>query len=260
MQVSGKTVLVTGASQGIGAEAAFRFAGRGAHVHLVARSAELLDQQVKRIIEFGGSATAHQADLADSAQIRALAEAVPTPDVLVNNAGVGRWLFLDDTEPDELQTMTAVPYLAALLLTREYLGAMRARGSGWIVNVNSPVSRLPIPGCVGYQSSRWALRGLTASLRLDLRGTGVGVSEVIPGKVSSEYFNNNPGAEERIPAIARLAIPSVTPDRVAKEIVAAVEKERAEHLFPWQLKAFEISGRLFPGLTSYLAWKTGTHR
>ncbi|MDX3657808.1 SDR family NAD(P)-dependent oxidoreductase [Streptomyces sp. ID05-26A] len=260
MQVEGKKVLVTGASQGIGAEAAFRFAAHGAHVHLVARSAELLDQQVKRITEFGGSATAHQADLADAAQIRALAEEVPAPDVLVNNAGVGRWLFLDETEPEELVTMTAVPYLAALLLTREYLGAMRQRGSGWIVNVNSPVSRLPIPGCVGYQSSRWALRGLTASLRSDLRGTGVGVSEVIPGKVSSEYFTNNPGAEERIPGIARLMIPTVTPAQCAKAIVDAVEKERAEHLFPWQLKAFEISGRLFPGLTSYLAWKTGTHR
>ncbi|GHH48645.1 SDR family NAD(P)-dependent oxidoreductase [Lentzea cavernae] len=260
MRVEGKTVLVTGASQGIGAEAAFRFAAHGAHVHLVARSAELLDQQVERIREFGGSATAHQADLADAAQIRALAEEVPAPDVLVNNAGVGRWLFLDDTSADELQAMTAVPYLAALLLTREYLGAMRSRGSGWIVNVNSPVSRLPIPGCVGYQSSRWALRGLTASLRLDLRGTGVGISEVVPGKVSSEYFVNNPGAEERIPAIARMAIPTVTPAQCAKAIVDAVEKERAEHLFPWQLKAFEISGRLFPGLTSYLAWKTGTHR
>jgi uncharacterized protein len=260
MRVEGKKVLVTGASQGIGAEAAFRFAAHGAHVHLVARSAELLDRQVERIKEFGGSATAHQVDLADAGQIRALAEEVPAPDVLVNNAGVGRWLFLDDTDQDELVTMTAVPYLAALLLTREYLGAMRARGSGWIVNVNSPVSRLPIPGCVGYQSSRWALRGLTASLRLDLRGTGVGVSEVIPGKVSSEYFVNNPGAEERIPAIARLMIPTVTPEQCAKAIVDAVERERAEHLFPWQLKAFEISGRLFPGLTSYLAWRTGTHR
>ncbi|MDT7782014.1 MAG: hypothetical protein QOF58_433 [Pseudonocardiales bacterium] len=259
MRLSGKRVLVTGASQGIGAEAAFRFAARGAHVDLVARSAELLDLQVKRIIEFGGSATAHVADLSDAAEIHTLAESVETPDVLVNNAGVGRWLFLDDTSADELQTMTAVPYLAALLLTREYLGAMRARRSGWIVNVNSPVSRLPIPGCAGYQSARWALRGLTASLRLDLRGTGVGISEVVPGKVSSEYFNNNPGAEERIPAIARL-IPTVTPERCAKAIVDAVEKERAEHLFPWQLKAFEISGRLFPGLTSYLTWKTGTHR
>ncbi len=258
MQLSGKSVLVTGASQGIGAETAFRFAAHGAHVHLVARSAELLDLQVKRIIEFGGSATAHPADLADAAQIHALAESLETPDVLVNNAGVGRWLFLDECSQDDLTTMTAVPFMAAMLLTREYLGAMRSRGSGWIVNVNSPVSRLPIPGAVGYQSSRWALRGLTASLRLDLRGTGVGISEVVPGKVSSQYFENNPGAEERIPAIARL-IPTVTPEQCAKAIVDAVEKERSEHLFPWQLKAFELSGRLFPGLTSYLTWRTGTH-
>ncbi|TWP52812.1 SDR family NAD(P)-dependent oxidoreductase [Lentzea tibetensis] len=259
MRLAGKRVLVTGASQGIGAAAASRYAERGAHVLLVARSAEGLKRQVERITEFGGSAEAITADLANADEIRSLGESVEAPDVLVNNAGIGRWLFLDDTSPDELQQMTAVPYQAALLLTRAFLGDMRERGSGWIVNVNSPVSRLPIPGATGYASARWALRGLTASLRLDLRGTGVGISEVVPGKVSSQYFENNPGAEERIPRIAKL-IPTVTPDRVADAMVAAVEKEKAEIHLPWQLKAFELSGRIFPGLTSYLTWKTGTHR
>lgn len=259
MRLAGKRVMVTGASQGIGAAAASRYAERGAHVLLVARSAEGLKRQVERINEFGGSAEAITADLANVDEINTLGASVEPPDVLVNNAGVGRWLFLDDTSPAELQSMTAVPYLAALLLTRAFLGGMRARGAGWIVNVNSPVSRLPIPGATGYASARWALRGLTASLRLDLRGTGIGVSEVVPGKVTSEYFVNNPGAEERIPAIARL-IPTVTPERVADAMVAAVERERAEIFLPWQLKAFELSGRVFPGLTSYLTWRTGTHR
>ncbi|GLZ32648.1 putative oxidoreductase YqjQ [Lentzea sp. NBRC 105346] len=259
MELAGKRVLITGASQGIGAAAASRYAERGAHVLLVARSAEGLKRQVERINEFGGSAEAITADLADVDQIRTLVESVEAPDVLVNNAGIGRWLFLDDTSADELQSMTSVPYLAALLLTRGFLGSMRKRRSGWIVNVNSPVSRLPIPGATGYASARWALRGLTASLRIDLRGTGIGVSEVVPGKVSSQYFENNPGAEERIPAIARL-IPTVTPERVAKAMVEAVERERAEMFLPWQLKGFELTGRVFPGLTAYLTWRTGTHR
>ena len=114
-------------------------------------------------------------------------------------------------------------------------------------------------GATGYAAARYALRGLTAALRLDLRGTGIGVSEVVPGKVSSRYFVNNPGAEARIPALARV-IPTVTPQDVAARIVEAVERERDEVVFPWQLRAFDLAGRWFPGLTGYLTWRTGTHR
>ncbi|MEU7526466.1 SDR family NAD(P)-dependent oxidoreductase [Saccharothrix sp. NPDC042600] len=263
MRLTGRTVVVTGASQGIGAATALTLARRGSVVVLVARSAEALESVVQRIGAFGGRAVAVPTDLADVDAIDTLAERVVgefgAPDVLVNNAGAGRWLFLDDTPAAELDAMTALPFAAALHVTRSFLPAMRARGVGRIVNVNSPVSRLPIPGATGYAAARYALRGLTAALRQDLRGTGIGVSEVVPGKVSSEYFRNNPGAEERIPAVARL-IPTVPPERVAEEIARAVERERSEVVFPWQLKAFDVTGRLLPGLTAYLTWRTGTHR
>ncbi|GAA0224480.1 SDR family oxidoreductase [Saccharothrix mutabilis subsp. mutabilis] len=263
MRLTGRTVVVTGASQGIGAATALTLARRGSVVVLVARSAEALESVVQRVEAFGGRAVAVPTDLADVDAIDTLAERVVgefgAPDVLVNNAGAGRWLFLDDTPAAELDAMTALPFAAALHVTRSFLPAMRARGVGRIVNVNSPVSRLPIPGATGYAAARYALRGLTAALRQDLRGTGIGVSEVVPGKVSSEYFRNNPGAEERIPAVARL-IPTVPPERVAEEIARAVERERSEVVFPWQLKAFDVTGRLLPGLTAYLTWRTGTHR
>ncbi|WP_442873892.1 SDR family NAD(P)-dependent oxidoreductase [Actinomycetospora sp. NBC_00405] len=77
-------------------------------------------------------------------------ERVGVPDLVVNNAGAGRFLDLDETEPRELECMTAVPYSAALFVTQEFLPDMLRRRSGWIVNVNSPVSRMPWAGATGY--------------------------------------------------------------------------------------------------------------
>lgn len=263
MNVNGKLVLVTGASSGIGAATAQALARKGAHVLLVARGEQGLKHQAATIELAGGRASTYQCDLSDPAQIADLGEKVLTtvgvPDVVVNNAGVGRFLHLEETDLDELATMTAVPYQAALLVTRVFLPAMLERRSGWFVTINSPASRMPWPGATGYAASRWALRGFTTALRMDLRGTGIGVSEVVPGKVSSDYFANNPGAEDRIPSIARM-IPTLTPEQVAEGVLKAIADERAELLFPWQLKAFEINARLTPRLTQYLSWRTGSRR
>lgn len=263
MQLPGKVVLITGGSSGIGASTAHLLAKQGAHVLLVARGKDALDEQAETIRRAGGTVTTFPCDLSEVDQIVALGEAVRssvgTPDIVVNNAGAGLFMYLDETEPSELAAMTALPYQAALLVTREFLPAMLARGSGWVVTVNSPVSRMPWPGATGYAGSRWALRGMTTALRMDLRGTGIGVSEVVPGKVRSEYFANNPGAEDRIPRIASL-VPELSTEQVAVAIRDAIVKERREVLLPWQLKAFDLNARLLPALTEWLSWRTGFRR
>ena len=263
MRLEGAVALITGASTGIGAAIAVDLAARGAVVLLVARNAETLAERVADIESRGGRAEAFPADVGDREQVLALGaairERVGVPDVVVNNAGAGRFLYLDETEPGELESMTAVPYSAALLVTQEFLPDMLRRRSGWIVNVNSPVSRMPWAGATGYAGARWALRGLTAALRQDLRGTGVGVSEVVPAKVHSDYFANNPGAEERVPKVDAL-IPPRTPAQVASAVVRAIEGERREVLLPWQLRAFDVAGRIFPRLAERVVAVTGHQR
>ncbi len=128
---------------------------------------------------------------------------VGTPDVIVNNAGAGRHLFFEETEPDEFETMLAAPFYAAVYVTRAFLPGMLERGSGYILGVNAPIAYAAWQGAAGYAISRWALRGLLEVLRADLRGTGVVVGQVVVGKVASDYWEHNPGSEEALPRLAR---------------------------------------------------------
>jgi len=263
MDLTGRVALVTGASTGIGEAASHVLARRGARVLLVARSADTLESVAAAISAAGGRAQAFTADVGDIAvvaelQARVQAE-VGVPDVIVNNAGQGRFLFIDETDPAELTGMTDVPYHAAFFVTRAFIDGMLARRSGWIVNVNTPAAFAPWPGALGYASARWAVRGFTEALRVDLRGTGIGVSQVVPGKVSSAYFDHNPGAEARIPRIGRL-IRTLTPEQAGEAIAGAIERERGDVFVPFELGVMMFQARLMPGLTRRLMSLTGTRR
>jgi short-subunit dehydrogenase len=149
MKILGKWVLITGASSGIGAALARAVASaRGRPLLLARREPEL--RQVADSLGPGAEARVYPVDLSDSKAVddvaaRITAE-VGTPDVLVNNAGAGRWRFVDETTPDEAIQMMAVPYFAAFCITHAFLPAMIRRGSGHIVNISSVASHIVWPG------------------------------------------------------------------------------------------------------------------
>ena len=192
MRVAGATVLITGASSGIGAATARAVVGAQARAVLLARSAGRLDALAE---ELGPRAHAYVVDCSDREALasvaRRITDEIGTPDVIVNNAGAGRWLFFDETEPAEFERMMSAPFFAAVFTTRAFLPAMIERGSGLILNVNAPIAFVPWQSAAGYGMARWATRGLSELLRADLADTGVTVSQVVPGPVSSEYFANN---------------------------------------------------------------------
>ncbi|MFI6290697.1 SDR family NAD(P)-dependent oxidoreductase [Nonomuraea sp. NPDC050790] len=259
MELRGKVVLVTGASSGIGAETAREFARAGARLVLTSRNEVRLHALATEL----GKSHVFPADLGDPAAVTAMAEhvkaAVGVPDVIVNNAGAGLWLFADETSPERFRELAAVPFLAAGYVSTAFARDMVRRGSGRIVVVNSPASRIAWPGAFGYTAARWGLRGLVAALRADLHGTGVGVTEIIPGKVSSDYFANNPGSEERIPRVADL-IPTVTPAQVARALVNAVRRDRGRTSLPVMMRLMLGAAWASPTVTRLLATKTGARR
>lgn len=253
------TVLITGASSGIGRAAALAFARRGDHVLLVARRAEVLDEVVDAIGAAGGRATAWPCDLADADAVADLARGVTAehgvPDVLVNNAGAGRWRAVEETEAGEALRMMAVPYLAAFELTRALVPGMIARGSGWILTVNSPAAWMVFPGASGYAAGRAALRWFAEGLALELQGTGVGTTHLVAGEVSSAYFEANPGSHERLPWLSRW-YPVLTPEQVADALVDAVVRRRRHVVVPWAMWATWVAFELAPWLVRPLVWGT----
>ncbi len=262
MQIAGHKIVVTGASRGIGRATAQALARTGGRVALVARSPEI-EEVAAAIVANGGQARGYIADLGNAADVDEMARRVVgdfgPPDIVVNNAGAGRWLFVEETPPEEVVAMMAAPYFAAFYVTRAFLPGMLERGSGYIVNVNSPAAWMPWPGATGYAAARFAIRGFSQSLRLDLRGTGVQLLEIVLGKVASSYFEHNPHTEERLPTITRL-VPTLTTEQVAAHIVRGIEHDRRKIVAPFMLRLVLAMRAIAPPVVDWMMWRTGARR
>ena len=263
MKIEGSLAVVTGAASGIGAATARALAHQGARVALLARRQQALDEVAAQIAAAGGAAHAFPVDLANADAVAAVARRITaelgTPDIIVNNAGSGRWRFIDETSPDEAVAMMAVPYFAAFFVTHAFLPDMLKRDSGHIVTVNSPASRFTWPGACAYTAARWAVRGFTEALRSDLFRTGLTVTHFVAGATDSPYWEHNPGSRERIPKIAMM-IPVVTADQAARALVKGIRANAREVVTPFMMKMIYIQHALAPRVVEWVMRATGYRR
>lgn len=248
--MAAKLVLITGASSGIGEATATRYGASGAHVLLLARNAERLHGVAQAIRGAGGTATVFPIDLADADATKALAARIQseigTPDILINNAGAGRWLPHSDTSPEDARAMMAVPYFAAFDLTRAFAPAMAARGSGGIVFITSPASYLAWPNASAYIAARRAVAGFAESLQSELKPTGVAVTVVVLGTVETPYWEHNPGSRENMPRTNPRLVPTLTPEQAAEAIFASAESKKSFVVTPGIYRALFVMNALFP--------------
>jgi NADP-dependent 3-hydroxy acid dehydrogenase YdfG len=247
-----KLALVTGASSGIGAATARAFASKGLRVVLVARS----DDALRKLAgEIGNNAVANPCDAGDGNDVLAMAKHVidahGVPDVVVNCAGSGRWERVEDTPPDEARQMMSAPYHAAFNVTHAFMAPMLAHGSGVFIHINSPACIMAWPSSAGYTAARAALRGFHEALVQDLAGTRLRSCHVIFGKVSSGYFENNSGVEDKIPTLAR-TIPTLTTTACADTIVRVAFKPRTQVIRPLILRVYCTVAMIFPPLVRWM--------
>jgi short-subunit dehydrogenase len=250
MELAGKVALVTGASSGIGRAVSIGLAAAGASVVVHGRHAERTHYVATRL-----KGVAVLADLSDAAGVHALADEALAAhgriDVLVANAGhgwSGPFVEMSDQEIGELVT---VDLLAAMRLTRLLLPGMIARRSGHLSLVTSVAGRTGVAGEAVYAAAKAGLDAFGESLRLELVGTGVGVSVIVPSAVRTDFFSTRGREYDRFVPRA------VAPEVVARAVVRAIERDRAETWTPRWVRIAPVVRALTPGVYRRLAARFG---
>lgn len=216
--------VVTGASSGIGAALAERFAERGMDVALVARDAVRLEDVAERCrVRFGVAASVFPCDLADgeaTASLGRLLSDLPVT-VLANNAGFGVHGDFVETPLAEELALARVQVDATLVLTKAVVPGMIERRRGHVCNVGSVYSFAPVPGQAVYAATKAFVRSFTESLAAELKGTGVTATGVYPGVTQSEF-------RVRAGIAAKRPDAGATADQVARAAVVATLGGRLE--------------------------------
>jgi len=222
-KLAGKVAFVTGASSGIGEATAIALAEDGAHVAVLARRAERLEQVVKRIKDAGSEALQLVADVTNEGQLRsAIRQAKETfghIDILVNNAGVMLLHQIEGVDTGEWRQMLNLNVLAVMLACHEILPIMKAQGGGHIVNISSVAGRQVKAGYSGYNASKWALGAFSESLRQEVTRQHIRVTVIEPGMVATELRQHISDPEVR--KAQQEAEHSITPLR-GEDIAAAI--------------------------------------
>ncbi|GGO89156.1 putative short chain dehydrogenase/reductase [Nocardioides phosphati] len=224
IQLDGTLVAITGGARGIGLATAKAFVAKGARVAIGDLDLELARAAAAGL---GPTVTAHPLDVSDKASFAAYVEAAETAhgthvEVLVNNAGImPNGAFLDGAERiDRLQFDVNVH--GPIHGMRAVLPAMVERGHGHVVNVASLAGKFPLQGLAVYNATKFAAVGLTAAVRLEMAGTGVSVTCVLPSAVRTELSSG----------IDLGVLPTVDPEDIAAAIVGSVRSRAAEIAVP----------------------------
>jgi short-subunit dehydrogenase len=220
-----KVVLITGASEGIGASCAQLIGQRGAQLSLT--GLDFKEQEsASRIITPGDiTSSALRAEV-----VARTIERFGRIDVLINNAGVGQYGYPTEVDTEISKRMFDINVFSALALTQLVVPHMKAKRSGTIVNLGSVGGKVSLPWAVMYCATKWALHCVDDSLHRELKGTGIRVMKVCPGIVDTRFRDHVLAgtAPNQVENIRRV----VSPDQVANAIIRGVERGKRTVFVP----------------------------
>jgi short-subunit dehydrogenase len=245
MRLDGKVILITGASEGIGAACAQVFRRRGARLSLIARS----EENLRRTADPDDLITA--GDLCDANIRRAFVDRSMKHfgriDILVNNAGVGLYAPAWRAPLDQTRQMFELNFMAPLDLIQQAVPCMRKARTGLIVNISSIGGKVTLPWFTLYSASKYAIGSLTDGLRMELRSFGIDTMTVCPGYVRTRFQENViAGTPPELTGLRKRW--AITPEKCAEDIARGIERSARTIVTPatgWILVALE---RIFPGV------------
>lgn len=258
-----QTILITGASSGIGEAAARRLAAEGANVILLARNLTALEKIADEInqAKVGGKAFAYKVDLSKVDEMVEVAKKVKEKfgalDVLVNNAGAGKWTSLLEKTPYEIEQDLAVPGRCTAVMMNLFMPGMIENGTkknpSLVVNVMSPAAHVRVPGVSTYGDSRAQVLSTTQHTRDDLRNhKTVAIATLCPGKTKTPYFETNGDnkQENRVPM--QRFIPELNVEYVAKRLSDVIKNRKSvDEVFPAPIKALVVANKACPSLIQF---------
>jgi short-subunit dehydrogenase len=250
VELAGKTVLLSGATGGLGRAIATALASRGATLVLCSRKAEALEE-LARSLPGDGHRTA-VADLAEPNAASALVAQAGEVDILVANAGLPGTGRLEGFSEQELGRVLRVNLEAPIRIAWELVPAMQERGQGHLVFVSSLAGKAFSPRSSLYAATKAGLRGFALALREDLWKAGVGASVVLPGFIREAGMFHDSGAKSP-PGLG-----TSTPEEVADGVVDAIERNRAEvEVAPRIQRALARFAHRRPEIAGRLAYRRG---
>jgi uncharacterized protein len=231
LDYSGKVVVITGASSGIGEQSAEEFAKLHANVILVSRNEEGLQKVATKLSKYQTKVFVYACDISKKDQVdtmgHVIIEKFGKVDVLVNNAGFGIYNTVEKTKIEEIESQMSTNFFGMMYCTKTFLPKMLEQKSGHIVNVASVAGSIGIPRMASYCASKFAILGFSESLFHELKGTGVGITIVSPIMVRTNFFNH-----ESFRNMSRYSATSLSPKTVANAVVRAASSPRLEIVVP----------------------------
>lgn len=277
-KVNGKTVVVTGSSQGIGRATAMRFAREGYNVVVVARPSSYLEEAVQELQKLAGRRCASLAvpcDITNTADVHRLVEVVcdtyDSVNVVINNAGICMSGPLQDTSIEDFKEQMDVNFFGAVAVSKAFVGplaqAAQENGSATLAFVNSFGGRMPLRNMPAYTASKFALAGFVDSIRPELSDSGIQIAQIHPGVVRSDFIRRAQWrGQDAQQSKARLegmlygqshSMIVQTPEEVAEEVWQSVVQHRDE-VFVGAFKAI-YAGYRKTGTNPFLLGPSSKH-
>jgi short-subunit dehydrogenase len=249
-----RSVVITGASSGIGRATAREFARRGASLVLAARRERALDEVVRECEELGGRAIAAPIDVSVADQVESLAQTAERVwggfDTWVNNAAVTLFGRLEETPARDFERVLHTNLIGYANGARAAIRRFREQGAGHLIQVSSLVGHVGQPYTSAYVSSKWGIRGLTECLRMELLDApGIHVSMVSPASIDTPIFQHGANYTGRE---AKAMAPVYPPEQVAHAIVTVAERPRREVFVGGSAYAMKALRSVSPGAAERL--------